>query len=364
MDVKSLSPVGEIIPEPGFPRGVSITPDGSKALVVNQNVDYITIIDLQASPPVVSGQITLPNPLAPAAIDIAPDGQTAVVSDALRTVVYIIDVHSQTVTNTINLPSLAQNNLSVEITPDSSRALLGMTTGVYDSLGIIDLTNSPPTLEFVIPVDASFQDISVTPDGTTALLSLGGDTGDTPKIAIVDLTSSPPAVTWTIPLESTPAGIEVTSDGSLTVVVLTGDLPNIPGNQPRKLLILNLKPTIPDADGDGIPDDQDACPEEDATGFDTDQDGCIDNLTGLNNMLETLVNQGVIDTVLKNSLLSKVLTAEKSADKENIDAAINKLEALIHEINAQRGKKISEDAAAELIVYTESIINWLSNQLT
>ena len=136
------------------------------------------------------------------------------------------------------------------------------------------------------------------------------------------------------------------------------------GNLPPKLLILNLKPTIPDADGDGIPDDVDACPEEDATGFDTDQDGCIDNLTGLNNMLETLVNQGVIDTVLKNSLLSKVLTAEKSADKENIDAAINKLEALIHEINAQRGKKISEDAAAELIVYTESIINWLSNQLT
>ena len=103
---------------------------------------------------------------------------------------------------------------------------------------------------------------------------------------------------------------------------------------------------------------------KDATGFDTDQDGCIDSLTGLNSMLETLVNQGVIDAVLKNSLLSKVANAEKSADKENIDAAINKLEALINEINAQRGKKISEDAAAEIIVYTESIINWLSNQLT
>ena len=38
VDVKSLSPVGEIIPEPGFPRGVSITPDGSRALVVKPNV--------------------------------------------------------------------------------------------------------------------------------------------------------------------------------------------------------------------------------------------------------------------------------------------------------------------------------------
>ena len=230
MDVNSLSPVGELIPEPGFPRGVSITPDGSKALVVNQECsDYLTIIDLQASPPVVSGQITLPNPIAPAAIDIAPDGELAVVSDALRTVVYIIDVHSQTVTYTINLPSLAQNNLSVEITPDSSRALLGMDIGGNPSLGIIDLTNSPPNLEFEIPVDASFQDISITPDGTTALLALGGNTGDTSMIAIVDLTSSPPAVTGTIPLESVPTGVEVTPDGSLAVVVLSGLLVNESG---------------------------------------------------------------------------------------------------------------------------------------
>jgi hypothetical protein len=121
--------------------------------------------------------------------------------------------------------------------------------------------------------------------------------------------------------------------------------------------------SVSDTDGDGIPDDQDDCPDEDATGFDTDQDGCIDNLTGLNDMLEKLVEQGVIEAELKNSLLSKVATAEKSADKENIEAAVNKLEALINEINAQRGKKISEEAAEELITYTGSIINWLSNQL-
>ena len=121
--------------------------------------------------------------------------------------------------------------------------------------------------------------------------------------------------------------------------------------------------SVADTDGDGIPDDQDVCPEEDARGFDTDQDGCIDNLIGLNDMLETLVEQGVIEVELKNSLLSKVANAEKSADKENINAAIQKLESLINEINAQRGKKISEYAAEGIILYTESIINWLLNQL-
>jgi hypothetical protein len=121
---------------------------------------------------------------------------------------------------------------------------------------------------------------------------------------------------------------------------------------------------ITDSDGDGIPDDQDACPYEDATGFDTDEDGCIDSLTGLNDMLEKLVDEGIIADELKNSLLSKVANAEKSADKENIDAAINKLEALTNEINAQTGKKISEEAALEIVEYTNSIISWLMTQLT
>jgi hypothetical protein len=81
-------------------------------------------------------------------------------------------------------------------------------------------------------------------------------------------------------------------------------------------------------------------------------------------MLETLVEQGIIASELKTSLLSKVANAEKSADKENIDAAINKLEALINEINAQTGKKISEEAGLEIIEYTNSIISWLTTQLT
>ena len=119
-----------------------------------------------------------------------------------------------------------------------------------------------------------------------------------------------------------------------------------------------------DSDGDNIPDDQDECLNEDSTGFDYDGDGCIDSLAGLNEMLETLVDQGIIDSKLKDSLLSKVANAEKSADKENIDAAINKLEALINEIDAQTGKKISAESAEEIVAYTESIIKWLMNWIT
>jgi hypothetical protein len=116
-----------------------------------------------------------------------------------------------------------------------------------------------------------------------------------------------------------------------------------------------------DTDEDGVCDPEDICPDEDATGFDANNDGCVDDLGGLIEFLGTLVAEGVIAEELKNSLITKVENAEHSADKENICAAINKLEALLNEVNAQRGKKISDEAANEIIAYTESVIaNFLS----
>jgi Tol biopolymer transport system component len=118
-----------------------------------------------------------------------------------------------------------------------------------------------------------------------------------------------------------------------------------------------------DSDGDGVVFCFDLCPNEDATGFDTDSDGCIDNIAGLTDTLEALVQEGVIEEELQNSLLSKVENAEKSATKDNICAAINQLESLKNQVNAQRGNKISDEAADEIIAYTDSVIAYLLSQL-
>lgn len=118
-----------------------------------------------------------------------------------------------------------------------------------------------------------------------------------------------------------------------------------------------------DTDGDGIPDDQDACPDEDATAFDADGDGCIDSLSGLAALVQTLVDEEVIDQQMQNSLLSKIKNASQSADKENICVVVNQLEALMNQVNAQRGKKISEAAADQVIAYAQSVINWYLDQL-
>ena len=119
----------------------------------------------------------------------------------------------------------------------------------------------------------------------------------------------------------------------------------------------------PDDDNDGVLDEGDYCPFEDATGFDADMDGCIDSPSGLIDVLETLVGSGVIDEQLENSLTSKVDNVEQSADKDNICAAINQLEAFKNQIEAQRNKKISEEGADLLIAYADNLITQLLNLL-
>jgi hypothetical protein len=129
--------------------------------------------------------------------------------------------------------------------------------------------------------------------------------------------------------------------------------------------------TCTDTDGDGYGNpgfpantcSDDNCPDEDSTGFDTDGDGCIDSTDGLIDIVEDLVEQGVIDEQMENSLLSKIENASQSATKDNICAAVNQLQALINQIDAQRGKKITDEAADAVIAYTQSVIDWYLDQL-
>lgn len=122
-----------------------------------------------------------------------------------------------------------------------------------------------------------------------------------------------------------------------------------------------------DGDGDGVPDNfdgiADACPNEDATGFDVDSNGCIDSFAGLVELVAKLVEEDVISTTMQNSLLSKVSNAEKSAGKENVCVAINELEAFKNQVDAQIGKKISAEAAAQVKDYADSVALYLLSQL-
>jgi hypothetical protein len=119
-----------------------------------------------------------------------------------------------------------------------------------------------------------------------------------------------------------------------------------------------------DYDGDGVLVCDDLCLDEDATGFDADLDGCIDTPTGMKDVVDQLLSEGVIEESMANNVIKTLDNVDAKLDKENICAAINELEALINKLEAQAGKpKLSEEAATLLVEYTQNIINYLLDNL-
>lgn len=76
-------------------------------------------------------------------------------------------------------------------------------------------------------------------------------------------------------------------------------------------------------------------------------------------VVDSLVDEGMIDVSMANPLFSKVAAAIRSADKKNICAAANQLEAIVNQLNAQRGKNLSDEVVDQLIPYADSVVSEL-----
>ncbi len=83
---------------------------------------------------------------------------------------------------------------------------------------------------------------------------------------------------------------------------------------------------------------------------------------GLGQNIENLPDETLSDEI-ETSLVTKAENAQKSSDKDNICASVNQLEAFINQINAQRGKKVSDEGADDLIAYAQGVIDALNDQL-
>jgi hypothetical protein len=110
-----------------------------------------------------------------------------------------------------------------------------------------------------------------------------------------------------------------------------------------------------DSDGDGLPDNVDACPTQNPHGLDADQDGCTDTAAGLRNLVASAPASVIAGTTQK-SLLAKVDAAISSLNKGNKKAAAGQLQLFINDVQAQRGKKIAISTADMLIAYARNVI--------
>jgi hypothetical protein len=87
----------------------------------------------------------------------------------------------------------------------------------------------------------------------------------------------------------------------------------------------------------------------------------IEGLDGLELAVKDYVKAGDIAPQLENSLLAKVRGARFSVQHGQYHAAANKLEALVHQVRALRGKKVTRAAAANLIHRANVLIERLSD---
>jgi hypothetical protein len=82
----------------------------------------------------------------------------------------------------------------------------------------------------------------------------------------------------------------------------------------------------------------------------------VDLVRALIDQVNSFAAGGDIDGNMVNSLLSQLQAALASLERGNLNAASGQLGAFIHHVEAQRGKKISESAAADLISQAQAIL--------
>lgn len=198
--------VGAAIPSVGLaPYNVAITPDGAKAYITGFFKSVLTPIDVATN----AKLLTIPTGGFPYDVAITPDGSTAFVTNNGSDNVSVINL----LTNQVGTPiPVGDTPFGMAITPDGTKAFVANNVG--DSVTPIDVvtkTAGPP-----IPVGHYPYGVAITPDGKTVIVGNGATTGVNPptstySLSFIDVATM--TVRSTLPISSAPKEIAVTPDG-------------------------------------------------------------------------------------------------------------------------------------------------------
>src|SRR5579863_430480 len=208
-----------------FPVGLTITPDGSKLLVTNEDAsgggcnNTVSIVSTPSK--TVTNNLTVGN--CPYGVAITPNGHTAFVVNGSDKTVSVIDLtqNPPVVKSGTGYPvslGCTQNGYAIAITPDAKSALVACAQ--INGVAVVDLTQTPPVAKSGTGYPLAVTDpqfVSISPDGTLAYVS--SPTGNT--VDVVDLTQTPPVVKsgTGYPISvSGPEGIKFSQDGTTAYV--------------------------------------------------------------------------------------------------------------------------------------------------
>src|SRR6478672_3943689 len=166
--------------------GKAVLTDGVNSVPANPPQDTVTLIDLNAKPPKVVGEIEAPTSVIgpPLSVAVARDESFALVTAASK-----ID------------PADPKKTV-----PD-------------DKLSVIDLKASPPKVSAQLQAGKGAAGVSINRAGTLALVAnIGTGSGDADTVSLIDIEAKPARVVQTVTVGPTPEGIALSPDGAFVAV--------------------------------------------------------------------------------------------------------------------------------------------------
>ncbi|HET7504950.1 MAG TPA: beta-propeller fold lactonase family protein, partial [Kofleriaceae bacterium] len=187
------------------PKGVAVTPDGSKVYVINNGRNTVSVIDTVSNAVVA----TIPVGNTPFGLAISPDGALVYVINLRGNNISVIDTATNTVTTTI---PVGRFPASIAVTPDGAAAYVANEGD--NNVSVIDTATS--TVVATIPVGNIPDVVAVSPDGT--LIYVGNIVTPPSTGGITVISRATNTAIASVPTSNQPDGIVFTPNGAFAYV--------------------------------------------------------------------------------------------------------------------------------------------------
>lgn len=201
------------------PRGIALTPDGTRAYVTNRFSDSISVIDTSTN----AVTSTIPGVPEPLPIVVSPDGARAYVGSigGPSDDIFVIDLATNSVDTSISTAVPFEDYFGLDLTADGTRIY----AAGFDSetVSVIDtVTNSVIGDPISITRAAATQpfSVAVTPDGTRVYVAHIGVLPPQPGISVIDTATNSEIARILVGGE--PIDMAITPGGSRVYVVNSG----------------------------------------------------------------------------------------------------------------------------------------------
>lgn len=225
----------------GPPTNLQITPDGRLGLVANSVLnmpdakgftvspdDRLFVIDLTATPPVLSDTVTVGK--QPSGLAIARQGGLALVANRAGKSVSVLAIAAGKVSALAEVP-VEQEAAAVAITPDGKRAFVCL--NLANRVGVLSIDGQTVTYDKTLDIPVAFNpyNVEVTPDGKYAIVSTTGagkNNGDV--MAAIDATGPHPHTVALMTPGTGPEGFAIAPNGKWVAAALIGGSGAKPGD--------------------------------------------------------------------------------------------------------------------------------------